>query len=72
VNALVRGRVRVLGTNRLVAEHGFDGHYQRVKLYVAEARQRLANDGDTESGLHGLHRRVRGRRRRPSPGRLGR
>jgi hypothetical protein len=22
---------------RLVAEHGFDGHYQRVKLYVAQA-----------------------------------
>jgi len=22
---------------RLVAEHGFDGHYQRVKLYGAEA-----------------------------------
>ena len=42
---------------RLVAEHGFDGHYQRVKLYVAEARQRLARDGEVESGLHGLHRR---------------
>jgi transposase len=42
---------------RLVAEHGFDGHYQRVKLYVAEARQRLASENDTESGLHGLHRR---------------
>jgi len=42
---------------RLVAEHGFDGHYQRVKLYVAEARTRLAKEGDTESGLHGLHRR---------------
>jgi transposase len=41
---------------RLVAEHGFDGHYQRIKLYVAEARQRLARD-DTEGGLHGLHRR---------------
>jgi transposase len=42
---------------RLVAEHGFDGHYQRVKLYVAEARQRLARENDVESGLHGLHRR---------------
>jgi transposase len=42
---------------RLVAEHGFDGHYQRVKLYVAEARERLARDTEVESGLHGLHRR---------------
>jgi transposase len=41
---------------RLVAEHGFTGHYQRVKLYVAEARQRLARDDD-EDRLSGLHRR---------------
>src|SRR4029453_6602552 len=26
---------------RLVAEHGFDGHYQRVKVYVGENRERL-------------------------------
>ena len=42
---------------RLVAEHGFDGHYQRVKMYVAEARERLARDIEVESGLHGHHRR---------------
>jgi transposase len=42
---------------RLVADHGFDGHYQRIKLYVAEARPRLAKEGEVESGLHGLHRR---------------
>ena len=42
---------------RLVAEHGFDGHYQRVKLHVAEAHQRPAQDSDSESGLPGLHRR---------------
>jgi len=41
---------------RLVAEHGFTGHYQRVKLYVAEARQRLAGE-DAGGGLTGLHRR---------------
>ncbi|MFL5913190.1 MAG: IS21 family transposase [Gaiellaceae bacterium] len=41
---------------RLVAEYGFSGHYQRVKLYVAEARERLAGE-DTGSGLTGLHRR---------------
>jgi transposase len=42
---------------RLVAEHGFDGHYQRVKLYVAKARQRLARESDADGGLSGLHRR---------------
>jgi hypothetical protein len=34
---------------RLVAEHGFTDHYQRVKLYVAEARQRLAREHDGAS-----------------------
>jgi transposase len=42
---------------RLVAEHGFDGHYQRIKLYVAPARQRLARGDDGTDGLRGLHRR---------------
>ena len=42
---------------RLVAEHGFTGHYQRVKLYVADARQRLARDTDGDDRLSGLHRR---------------
>lgn len=42
---------------RLVAGYGFTGHYQRVKLYVAEARERLAREGEAESGLSGLHRR---------------
>ena len=41
---------------RLVADHGFTGHYQRVKLYVADARQRLACD-DADDRLSGLHRR---------------
>jgi transposase len=42
---------------RLVAEHGFTGHYQRVKLYVADARQRIARDRDDDERLAGLHRR---------------
>jgi transposase len=42
---------------RLVAEHGFTGHYQRIKLYVAEARQRLAREDDGDDRLSGLHRR---------------
>ena len=29
---------------RLVAEYGFDGHYQRVKMYVAGARPRIAGE----------------------------
>jgi transposase len=44
---------------RLAAEHGFTGHYQRVKTYVAEARPRIADelDGSDENRLRGLHRR---------------
>jgi hypothetical protein len=29
---------------RLVADYGFTGHYQRVKLYAAEARERVATE----------------------------
>jgi transposase len=42
---------------RLVAEHAFTGHYQRIKLYVAEARGRLAREDDGDERLSGLHRR---------------
>jgi transposase len=44
---------------RLVAEHGFDGSYQRVKLYVADARRRLAREAaeSDDAPLTGLHRR---------------
>jgi transposase len=44
---------------RLVAEYGFDGHYQRVKVFSAEARPRIIAElaeGD-ENPLSGLHRR---------------
>jgi transposase len=44
---------------RLVAEHGFAHSYQRVKMYVAQARPRIAAEleaGD-ENPLRGLHRR---------------
>ncbi|MGH3094686.1 MAG: IS21 family transposase [Streptosporangiales bacterium] len=41
---------------RLVAEYGFAGHYQRVKLYVGQARPRIAAelgvDLDPSGGLH--------------------
>jgi transposase len=44
---------------RLVAEYGFTGHYQRVKMYLAEARPRIAAELEEkdENRLRGLHRR---------------
>ena len=37
---------------RLVTEHGFDGHYQRVKVYVRENRARLTNTDPEPAGFH--------------------
>jgi hypothetical protein len=37
---------------RLVAEHGFTGHYQRVKVYVRENRARLTAADPTPAGFH--------------------
>lgn len=42
---------------RLVADHGFGGSYQRVKLYVADARPRIAAEQGLPGPLTGLHRR---------------
>jgi transposase len=44
---------------RLVAEHGFTGHYQRVKVFLADARPRIAAElaATDENPLTGLHRR---------------
>jgi transposase len=44
---------------RLAAEHGFAHSYQRVKVYVAEARPRIAAglEAADENPLRGLHRR---------------
>lgn len=43
---------------RLVAEYGFDGNYQRVKMYCAEARPRIRDElGLGRDDLAGLHRR---------------
>lgn len=44
---------------RLVAEHGFTGSYQRVKMHLAEVRGRIAAElADVdENPLRGLHRR---------------
>src|SRR5215211_7946245 len=37
---------------RLVAEHGFQGHYQRVKIYVREHRARLTTAEPEPAGFH--------------------
>ncbi|MFG2395401.1 IS21 family transposase [Streptomyces lavendulae] len=43
---------------RLAREYGFTGNYQRVKLYVQEARPRIAGElGITPRELAGMHRR---------------
>lgn len=61
VDAMLRRDIRIPAAvihERLVAEHGFAHTYQRVKLYVAEARPRIAAElGEQEDPLAGLHRR---------------
>src|SRR5207247_6386350 len=55
VDAWLRAQPRLKASvihERLVAEHGFDGHYQRVKVYVREARPRLAAADPTPAGFH--------------------
>ena len=42
---------------RLAADYGFRGHYQRVKMFVAEARPRIAAELAEDNPLTGLHRR---------------
>jgi transposase len=37
---------------RLVTEHGFQGHYQRVKVYVRENRARLTEAEPEPAGFH--------------------
>jgi transposase len=42
---------------RLVADYGFTGHYQRIKVYCAEARRRVELESDAQGRPPGLHRR---------------
>jgi transposase len=44
---------------RLVADYGFTGSYQRVKMFLAEARPRIAAESgeQDDNPLRGLHRR---------------
>jgi transposase len=62
VEAWLRADPTIKGTvvhERLVAEHGFTGHYPRVKMFLAEARPRIAAElaDSDENRLSGLHRR---------------
>jgi transposase len=61
IDAWLRKDVELKGTvihERLVAQYGFTGHYQRVKMYVSEARPRIrAELGIDVDALTNLHRR---------------
>jgi transposase len=62
IEAWLRADITLKGAvihERLVAEHGFTGHYQRVKMFLAEARPRIAAElaAADENPLTGLHRR---------------
>jgi transposase len=62
IDAWLRGDVTLRASvihERLVAEHGFTSSYQRVKVYVAGARPRIAAELEAadENPLRGLHRR---------------
>ncbi|MEV5321718.1 IS21 family transposase [Streptomyces sp. NPDC052687] len=61
IDAMLRAEITIKGAvihERLVQEYGFTGNYQRVKLYVQEARPRIAEElGIAPDELAGLHRR---------------
>ncbi|WP_456340783.1 IS21 family transposase [Streptomyces mirabilis] len=61
IDAMLRAEILVKGAvvhERLAAEYGFTGNYQRVKIYLQEARPRIAEElGIGPGELAGLHRR---------------
>ncbi|MGY3056848.1 transposase [Streptomyces sp. TE3672] len=61
IDAMLRAEVLMKAAvihERLAREYGFTGNYQRVKLYVQEARPRIAGElGITPRELAGMHRR---------------
>ncbi|GGL12015.1 IS21 family transposase [Mangrovihabitans endophyticus] len=61
VDAWLRAELLLKGTvihERLVEQYGFTGNYQRVKLYLQQARPRVAAElGISPDQLAGLHRR---------------
>ena len=57
---------------RLVAEHGFQGHYQRVKVYVREHRARLTATEPEPAGFHRRFEVLAGAQAQVAWGRRGR
>jgi hypothetical protein len=62
IEAWLRADLALKGTvihERLVADYGFTGNYQRVKMFLAEARPRIAAvlEEFDDNPLTGLHRR---------------
>jgi transposase len=62
IEGWLRGDIDLRGSvihERLVAGYGFTGSYQRVKMFLAEARPRIAAELEQadENPLRGLHRR---------------
>src|SRR5680860_733640 len=62
IETWLRGDLSLKATvihERLVAEHGFTGAYQRVKMFCAQARPRIAGELEEtdENSLFGFHRR---------------
>jgi transposase len=61
IDAWLRAELLIKGTvvhERLVDQYGFTGNYQRVKLYLQQARPRVAAElGIAPDQLAGLHRR---------------
>ncbi|MFG1755708.1 IS21 family transposase [Streptosporangium sandarakinum] len=63
IDAMLRSEILLKGAvihERLVANYAFTGNYQRVKLYLQEARPRIAAElGISPGELAGLHRRFK-------------
>jgi transposase len=61
IDAMLRAEILLKGAvihERLVADYGFTINYQRVKIYLQEARPRIAEElGISPGELAGLHRR---------------
>lgn len=75
IDAMLRAEVLMKAAvihERLAREYGFTGNYQRVKLYVQEARPRIAGGtGYHAAGAGGDAPPVRGDPRRPGSSGLG-
>ncbi|MEU2931264.1 IS21 family transposase [Streptomyces sp. NPDC007251] len=61
IDSMLRAEILMKATvihERLARDYGFTGNYQRIKLYVQEARPRIAEElGITPRELAGMHRR---------------